>query len=445
LKFLIVSNFDRHFLDGRYTCAPGLAGLPYERQLGELMASGFGVADAYSDALRQAGCEAVDVISNASPLQRRWAAEHGFAIPDVRTWHHDVLEAQVRTVHPDVVFVFEYNPVGDACLYRLKRHARLLIGQIASHLPARRTFEAYDLIVSSWPPIVAYFQRHGGRGRYLPLAFDDRALARLAPGPKRYDVTFVGGLAECHQERIALLEHVCARCSVDVWGYGIERLAPNSPIRRYYHGPCWGIEMLQVLHDSRLTLNVHGRIDVPEEAARRINGLPRQCEPPRLDGQSEQGSPSAPRSRGASVPSYLRPANNMRLYEATGVGTCLLTDERRGLSDLFRPGVEVATYADPADCVNAIAALLADDERRSAIARAGQLRTLGQHTFTRRVADLLRLVQESLAESQVRQATWVATGKAHPTDQSGRHPFRTTDRTDDATGSRDDLVCPTTE
>lgn len=373
LTFLIVSNYYRDFLEEFYTAHPEAAELPYERQLGELMATGFGVADAYSHGLRRAGCEAFDVISNASPLQRRWAAEHDFAIPDVRTWHHDVLEAQVRAIGPDAVLVFEYNPVGDACLWRIKPHTRLLVGQIASDLPPHRTFEAYDLMVSSWPPIVEHFQRQGGRGRYLPLAFDERMLARVAPGPKRYDVTFVGGMAECHHERTALLEHICARRRVDVWGYGIERLAADSPIRRHYHGTCWGLEMFQVLRDSRITLNVHGRIDVPENPLFKTSSL-------RLD------SAAAPRPH----------ANNMRLYEATGMGTCLLTDHRAGLEDLFELGNEVVSFRSPEDCTAAIESLLSNPARRDEIAQAGQARTLAQHTYTGRMRALAALLREFL-------------------------------------------------
>ncbi len=371
LRFLIVSNFYREFLDGLYAAHPGLAALSYGRQLHELMATGFGVADAYSHGLRQAGCDAFDVISNASPLQRRWAAEHGLAVPDVRTWHHDVLDAQVRAIRPDVVLVFEYNPIGDACLRRSKPHTRLLIGQIASHLPANRTFEAYGLIVSSWPPIVEHFQRHGGRGRYLPLAFDERILSRISLRAPRYDVTFVGGLAECHDERIGLLERVCAARRVDVWGYGVERLAADSPIRRHYHGPCWGIEMFQVLRDSRVTLNVHGRIDVPGAAQARF-------------------------------------ANNMRLYEATGVGTCLLTDDIPSLGDLFEPGIDVATYQNADDCLERIEALMSDPARRDSIAGSGQARTLAQHTYTHRMKELLALVTSALGGRPHHVATQAA-------------------------------------
>jgi len=185
MRVLFVSTFYQVFLDEVYTRRPDLADAPYHQQLQALMATGFGVSDSLSVAPHASGWEAIDVISNASPLQRRWAVESGFEVPDVRTWHHDILEAQVREFGPDVLYVLEYNPVGDACLARLKTHVPLLVGQIASNLPPHRTFDAYDLMVSSWPPIVDHSHRSGGRGYYLPLAFDERVLARLGPEHQR--------------------------------------------------------------------------------------------------------------------------------------------------------------------------------------------------------------------------------------------------------------------
>ena len=71
----------------------------------------------------------------------------------------------------------------------------------------------------------------------------------------------------------------------------------------------------------------------------------------------------------------------MRLYEATGVGSLLLTDEGANLSELFEPGREVVTYADVDDLVEKARHYLAHDEERRAIASAGQARTLRDHTY----------------------------------------------------------------
>ena len=83
----------------------------------------------------------------------------------------------------------------------------------------------------------------------------------------------------------------------------------------------------------------------------------------------------------------------MRLYEATGVGALLLTDNQLDLSDLFEPGKEVATYDSIPDCVDRISRLLADASLREQIAHAGQARTLSAHTYHNRCAQLLHIFE----------------------------------------------------
>ncbi len=99
--------------------------------------------------------------------------------------------------------------------------------------------------------------------------------------------------------------------------------------------------MYQTLHDSRLTLNTH--IDIA------------------LDN-----------------------ASNMRLFEATGVGTCLLTERQPDLAELFEPDVEVATYSSPPEAVEKARYLLDHDDVRRSIADAGQARVQRDHTFAQR-------------------------------------------------------------
>ena len=64
----------------------------------------------------------------------------------------------------------------------------------------------------------------------------------------------------------------------------MERLAPGSPLRSAYQGAAWASSMYDKLFNARITLNHH--IGISGDFA-----------------------------------------NNMRLYEATGVGSLLLTDQ----------------------------------------------------------------------------------------------------------------------
>jgi spore maturation protein CgeB len=89
-------------------------------------------------------------------------------------------------------------------------------------------------------------------------------------------------------------------------------------------------------------------------------------------------------------------ANNMRLYEATGVRTMLLTDESEDLDALFEPGREVVTYADPHDLVETARWFLAHEDERAAIASAGRARTLAEHTYAARIAELVSILERYL-------------------------------------------------
>jgi spore maturation protein CgeB len=83
----------------------------------------------------------------------------------------------------------------------------------------------------------------------------------------------------------------------------------------------------------------------------------------------------------------------MRLYEATGVGAMLLTDQKKNLAEIFVPGKEVIQYATPEDCVVQIRRYLADEPSRAAIAAAGHAKTLEVHNYAARTAEIVELME----------------------------------------------------
>ena len=94
-------------------------------------------------------------------------------------------------------------------------------------------------------------------------------------------------------------------------------------------------------------------------------------------------------------------ANNLRLFEATGMGTLLLTDTKSNLHELFEPGKEVAVYSSPEECVELARYYVEHESERDAIAKAGQRRTLRDHTYKLRMRELSALLEREL-KSNVR-------------------------------------------
>jgi len=82
----------------------------------------------------------------------------------------------------------------------------------------------------------------------------------------------------------------------------------------------------------------------------------------------------------------------MRLYEATGVGTLLVTDRKDNLSSLFEPGKEVVAYGSAEEAVELVDYYLQHNEERKQIARSGQARTLSEHSYHHRMEEFIDIV-----------------------------------------------------
>jgi spore maturation protein CgeB len=228
-----------------------------------------------------------------------------------------------------------------------------MVGQIAAPLGKDQTYKGYDLMISSLPNYVDRFRRLGLKSELSRLAFEPSVLERLGVRSHSYGATFVGSFTSAHHERTDLLEFLCRADAIDLWGENFHHVPKSSPISRHYRGKAWGLEMFRVLRDSRIAINHH--IGIAAEYA-----------------------------------------NNMRLFEATGVGTMLLTDDKVNLGEMFEIDKEVVTYKTREECLEKIRYYLAHDSEREGIAKAGQRRTLSDHTYASRLADFQELTRAHL-------------------------------------------------
>jgi spore maturation protein CgeB len=92
-------------------------------------------------------------------------------------------------------------------------------------------------------------------------------------------------------------------------------------------------------------------------------------------------------------------AGNMRMFEVTGVGSCLLTDNKKNMSDLFVTDEEVVVYDNEEDCVAKVKWLLDHEDERKKIALAGQQRTLKYHTVANRCQSIIEIMNTELKNS----------------------------------------------
>ena len=375
MQFSILSADYSEFLRWLYTQHPGLEARPYEEQRQTRIESLFGGPYNYSCDLEKLGHEANDIYVNNEYMQKAWAREHGLRlsrdwrwefrlrrgivpwmsrIKDQR-WFYDILAAQIRYYKPDVLLNQAMDTLSSRLLQEMKPHVGLLMGQhAASPLPNGEDFSCYDLVISSFPPTVEHFRRQGTPAELHRLGFAPECLSCMDGGERPFDITFIGSFYPIHSSRVALLEALCSRLpQVKVWAQGVDHLAPGSSIRNCYQGLAWGREIYKIFSRSKITLNHHGDI--------------------------------------------LPYANNLRLYEATGMGALLITDWKENLHEMFEPGQEVVAYHSPEECAELVQYYLRHDAERKAIADAGQQRTLQEHTYAHRVRELVENVRKYLS------------------------------------------------
>lgn len=373
MKILIVDTYYPAFLARFYAQQGGLAADDYPTQLHTLLNACFGTSDFYSRHLNALGCEAQDLVVNCVPLQQTWARANNvplsqlalkiphrlFRVPILGKFLADlpglmdVAVAQIKASKPDVLYCQDLSFFPGEVLRELKQYVRLIVGQIACPLPPVSFLKGYDLILTSFPHFVDRLRVLGVGSEYFRIGFDDRVLSLLGHVEKDTDFSFVGGISRHHGGAIPLLEYLADQTNIRVFGYGADSLPAFSPIRQRHGGEVWGLDMYRALACSRITLNRH--INVAENNA-----------------------------------------NNMRLYEATGVGAMLLTDRKENLHELFDIGREVVAYSCQEEAAELVRHYLAHPEEAAQIAQAGQARTLREHTYAQRMQELVFILKRHL-------------------------------------------------
>lgn len=289
----------------------------------------------------------MDIVANSAFLQGKWAKEQGMT--GCGPWF-TVLD-QIKLFRPDIIFLQDVGYFSNAEVIDVFKSHAPLAAQISCSMPDLQKVKLLNTVFTSFPHYVPWLEMVGVRGVYLPLAVDPIIGARLATQPRTYDCTFVGGVGTPSHWSYGMevLETVAMNIPTSrFYGYGYNLLPSSSVLCNKFYGPAWGLDMYEVLGQSRIVINRHGEV----------------------------------------ASKY---ANNLKLFETTLMGALLVTDLKANIRDFFEPD-ECVTYDSPADAVDKIRYYIAHPLQAVTIAARGQARTLRDHTYAKRMP----LVSETL-------------------------------------------------
>lgn len=320
----------------------------------------------------QDNIEIFETIHNASFLQKQWAKDNEVQYDD-SNWQTSIVIKQIEKFQPDVCVLYPPAIFDQKIISEIRgivNHDIIIGGYDGMDRKNIELYSGYDFVITCSDYISSFYRNKNILSYSLEFAFDPKINSLIKGHNNLYPISFCGSLfPNVHKNRYNLISylvwHTPIIISSDFELNTKYKLFSKKNIRSiiirdksYFDsykihcrniGSLYGIDMYQFLKDSAITINSHG--------------------------------------------DNINFAANVRLYEATGIGTCLLTDWKENLAEIFEPEVECLTYKTKEEAADKIKYYMKHENERKKIALRGQEKTLTEYTYTKRIDGVLNFIR----------------------------------------------------
>jgi spore maturation protein CgeB len=361
MKILFFTTYYFSFLKQFYAANPDFKQHSYVQMLQKLLNIYFADTGSAYYYAKESGNEVFLVIANCEPLQKQWAIENNFKYRK-RTWESDIALEQIKKFKPDVLFIESTFKFYGEFLAAAEPYCKMIAAWISTPFTNDIKLNNIKLILSSTPAFVSEFRKNGINSEYLLPAFDIRILDFIPERKKDIPFSFVGGWSNVHINRKQAIKFLVNVAPIQLWGYGYKEkqyskrtvkfykyflFSEKEPFLDVFNGEVWGLEMYRILQRSLITFNIH------EELLKGYVG-------------------------------------NMRMFEASGVGTMILNDVGTNISELFIPGKEIETYRNLDEAAEKVNYYIEHPLSAIEIGRNARKRTIKDYNYTNYLILLLR-------------------------------------------------------
>ncbi len=259
-----------------------------------------------------------------SKLKDKWK-------PERKRWEKQVILDYVNEFKPDVIFL-RSHPLDSEWWHLNFRHKALIVGRLSARLPFQWHPNHFDLLYTDQTDFQTFFELHGVPTILNKQGYDQRINSELINRPKKFDISFVGGMGmQNFRKRTQFFNDIAQNIEdFQWWGYWFtdggdgSRLGDFPALEKSFHGVTSGLEMFQTFKDTKINLNDY--VDT---------------------------------ARGMGF--------NQRMFEVMGTGSFLLTREAHNFKSTF-PNDIFITYQNDKDCLDKIDYFLKNEKEREEIA-----------------------------------------------------------------------------
>jgi spore maturation protein CgeB len=386
-------------IDTFYASHPEAENLGYKDHYNLLISDTTEFAGSYTRNFIKLGVDAECVISNDVRLQAKWRAENHISSDSIT----DLLLEQVKSFNPEILWVENLTYLTTDWFKKVREQVSSIKLIIALHCaPYTKKFleklRNSDFVITCTPGLKAALDNEGLRTYMVYHAFDTDLLSRvdkntsLPPVPLTFSGSLITGNS-FHDDRINMIERLISeKIKLELYITLEKDIRIRAKQAIYFLSQFLRVVGLGKLRE-KFTFFEYGRVLV-NGYSHRLKSINK----PPVYGINMYNLIARSRILLNIQPGIAGDyAGNMRMFEATGVGSCLLTDNKSNMKDLFDTENEVVVYNDTDDCIRKAKWLLEHDEERERIAKAGQKKTLEFHTVENRCKTIIEIIRKELS------------------------------------------------
>jgi spore maturation protein CgeB len=398
----------------------------YDAQLRCLFQESPMYSDGFSRSFRNLGQEAFELIFDFEILQKQWAKENGIQY-NPENWILDIMIAQITVLKPDVIFfqgteltipgrfVAKGKSFNLPLLLKEKFSFLSLIVMYSGYPCAADRLKGIDILFAGVPSLVKLYKRMGSAPILLYHSFDESIVNKLQNGSKKYGFTFVGAV-RAPETRYWALKQLLDETNIEMWIY--EQARPNrvilnhklhslikkgaglintSFLEKYEHSHYLPDRLRNFMMEIINEKYYKGGVHIKSEPIKFLRAnYPERCHTPVMGMDMYNLLHQSKITFNKHTDAARGDVGNMRMFEATGVGSCLITDTGNNMGDLFEEDKEVVIYKNIDEAVEKVNYLMEHKEVAAEIAKAGQKRTFKDHSTKARCQQIDDVIQKNL-------------------------------------------------
>lgn len=303
-------------------------------------------------------------------IQETWCNENHFE-PEKENQEFSIVIEQIRKFAPSHLIVM--NP---GYLNQDNRFDKLLY-----YCPSIKTkicwygapsgevtfLKNYDCVLIPSKNLTEKYQNDGLKCFHLNHAFEPRILDLVGVSKQRKNkICFIGSLNsgnEWYNQRISYLERISKEVEIDIYS-NVQKLSYYQRSKHTYifkrHSLCKFLLKRNI--KNNLILNYSDKNNLPRYDRLTTSQIAKKINPPRYGLDMLKLLSSYRFTFNMHIPLSGSTAGNLRLTEALGLGTCLLTDSKINNNEFLCNYADRLSYNTANDCINKIISLMNNND-----------------------------------------------------------------------------------